>query len=66
MLRFLQENWGSIVALAVVALALTAAVVKIIRDKKRGVCSSCGERCESCDLCRDHKKGTSESFIKKH
>lgn len=47
MLEFLSENWGTIVVAALLALALTAAVIKLVRDKRSGKGSCCGD-CSKC------------------
>ena len=43
-------TWGTAAVLAVIAAAVIAAVVKIVRDKKAGK-SSCGCDCSSCGAC---------------
>lgn len=54
MLDFLQNNWGNIVALAVVALVVAVVIVKMVSDKKAGVCA-CGQKCGNCNLCHNKK-----------
>ncbi len=47
MLRFLSENWGTILVLILVAGAAAFAVVKMYSDRKQGK-NSCGCNCKNC------------------
>ena len=49
MLKFLQQNWGTIVVVAVVAAIVCAVVVCRIRARKQGK-STCGCGCEQCAM----------------
>ncbi len=51
MIEWLYENWGSIVAMAVVILMVLLAVRSMINDKKAGK-SSCGGNCGACGACK--------------
>lgn len=51
MLDWLSENWGSIIALAVVILLVVLALRSIIKDKKSGK-SLCGGNCGACGACK--------------
>ena len=47
--EFLKQNIGTIVVLAILAAILSLVVLRIIRDKKRGVgACSCG--CSNCPM----------------
>ena len=46
---WLMENWGSILALLVVAAVVTLAVLSLRKDKKSGK-SSCGNQCSHCAM----------------
>lgn len=47
MLKFLAENWGTILVLVLVVGAVIFAIVKMRSDKKQGK-SSCGCNCGNC------------------
>ncbi len=47
MLSFLQNNWVTIVTIAVLAAIVILATVKIIKDKKSGI-GPCGKKCSQC------------------
>lgn len=49
MLEFLQQNWGTIVVVAVIAAIVCAVVVCRIRARKQGK-STCGCGCEQCAM----------------
>jgi hypothetical protein len=49
MLKFLQQNWGTIVVVAVIAAIVAAIVVCRIRARKQGK-STCGCGCEQCAM----------------
>ena len=49
MLKWLQQYWGSIVIVAVLALIVGAVVFSRIRAKKQGK-SSCGCGCSHCAM----------------
>ena len=49
MIGFLQQNWGTIVVVAVVAAIFTAIVVCRIRAHKQGK-SGCGCGCDRCAM----------------
>lgn len=56
MLTFLQNNWGTILVIFVLAFIVALIVTKLVRDKKKGK-SSCGCGCANCPsqgMC--HKK----------
>lgn len=56
MLNFLLENWGTLLVGGIVIALVAAVVVKLRRDRKKGV-SSCGCGCDNCPssgMC--HKK----------
>ena len=68
MLEFLQQNWGTIVVVAVLAAIVCAIVVSRIRAHKQGK-STCGCGCEQCamsGMChfdsKSKQKEKSESF----
>lgn len=50
MLKWLSENWATIVVAAVLICALAAIAIVLIKNKKQGK-SSCGCNCQSCALC---------------
>ena len=50
MLSFLQNNWGNILVLSILALIITLIIISMIRDKKKGR-HSCGGNCGSCPGC---------------
>ena len=57
MITWISENIGTIVICAVLVAAVAAAIVKMVRDKKKGK-SSCGCGCEGCamsDSCHSKK-----------
>lgn len=45
--------WLDILLVVLVTAALLAAVIKLIRDRRRGKCS-CG--CSACDRCSGHRR----------
>ncbi len=47
MLRFISENWATVIAAAVIAVLVILALRKIIKNKKDGV-GSCGYKCSEC------------------
>ncbi len=47
MLRFLQVNWGTIVALLAVAFIVFLAIRTMVLDKKAGI-GICGQKCAQC------------------
>ena len=49
MLKFLQQNWGTIVVVSVLAAIVSAIVVSRIRARKQGK-STCGCGCEQCAM----------------
>ncbi|MBO5326852.1 MAG: FeoB-associated Cys-rich membrane protein [Clostridia bacterium] len=49
MLDFLQQNWGTIVVVAVIAAIVCAIVVSRIRARKQGK-STCGCGCDQCAM----------------
>ncbi len=49
MLAWLQQNWGTLVVLAVVAAIVTAIVVFRVRARRQGR-STCGCGCEQCAM----------------
>lgn len=58
MLRWIIENWVSIVILLAVVSVVTLIIVKMIRDKKKGK-SSCSCGCGGCgmkDICHRDKE----------
>lgn len=50
MLEFLTENYGSIIAGAVVLAIVMLVIIKMVKDKRAGK-NSCGGSCESCKAC---------------
>ncbi|MDR0916138.1 MAG: FeoB-associated Cys-rich membrane protein [Oscillospiraceae bacterium] len=54
MLRFFAENWGTIIVCAVIAAAVAAIAVKMVRDKRRGkpIGCDCDCGCEGCTKAR--------------
>ncbi|MBQ8358005.1 MAG: FeoB-associated Cys-rich membrane protein [Clostridia bacterium] len=60
MLAWLQQNWGNIVILAVIALIVGAIVFNYIRAKKKGKnTGGCGCGCGGCSMqgmCHSQKK----------
>ena len=54
MLAFLRENWGNILVVAVVAAAVTGALLSLRRKKKSGCTCGCGG-CPSSDICHSKK-----------
>jgi hypothetical protein len=58
MIAWLQQNWGSVLVVAVVAVIVAAVIACSIRAKKQGR-SSCGCGCDSCaarGACHSQKK----------
>ena len=58
MLAWLQQNWGSILVVAVVAVIFASVIVCRIRAKKQGK-STCGCGCEQCamqGMCHSNEK----------
>ena len=58
MISWLQQNWGSVLVVAIVAAIVTAVVVCRIRAKRQGK-STCGCGCAHCaarDVCHPQKK----------
>ena len=56
MLQFLSENWGNILVAAVVAAAVTGAVLSIRKKKKSGCTCTCGcGGCPSSGICHPEK-----------
>lgn len=49
MLAWLQQNWGTIVVLAVIAVIVAAIVVCRVRARRQGR-STCGCGCEQCAM----------------
>lgn len=49
MADWIIANIANIVICAVLAIIMAAIIIKLIRDKKRGV-SSCGCNCANCSL----------------
>ncbi len=47
MIQLLQANWGTIVALLVVALLVFLAIRRMVLDKRAGI-GACGQRCSQC------------------
>ena len=57
MLSWLQNNIGTVIVSLILAAAVAAVIVKLIRDKRRGR-TSCGcgcDRCPSANGCRKNK-----------
>lgn len=58
MLAWVQQNWGNIVILGVIALILSLIVLSHVRKKRRGE-STCGCGCTQCamkGICHSEKK----------
>ena len=49
MLEFLRQNYITIITLAVLAAIVTAVIIKLIKDKKKGI-GSCGHKCCDCPM----------------
>ena len=49
MLEFLRQNYVTIITLAVLAAIVTAVIIKLIKDKKKGI-GSCGCKCCDCPM----------------
>ncbi len=49
MLEFLRQNYITIITLAVLAAIVTAVIIKMIKDKKKGI-GSCGCKCCDCPM----------------
>ncbi len=58
MLEFLAANWQTLAVGGVLLLIIALAVVKLVRDRKRGKSScSCGcEGCANAEFCHSRKK----------
>ena len=57
MFAWLTANIGTILVALVLILAVTGIIVKLCKDKKKGV-SSCGGNCAHCAMhgsCHQHK-----------
>ena len=54
MLQFLSENWGNILVVALVAAAVTGAMLSMRRRKKSGCSCGCGA-CPSSGICHPKK-----------
>ncbi len=50
MLGFLAANWGTILIGMLIAAIAALILIKLRRDKKKGV-SLCGGSCENCPSC---------------
>ena len=60
MIAWLQQNWGNIVVVAVVALMVGAIIFSLIRAKKQGK-SGCSCGCEHCTMsCHPNPKSKTE------
>lgn len=56
MIKFLTDNWGTVLVGAILIAIVITAIIKIIKDKKSGK-SSCGGDCSHCMMqCKDNKK----------
>ena len=57
MLKLLTMNLTTIIILLIVAVIVTLAIIKIVRDKKRGI-GPCGQKCCECPHAVDcgHKR----------
>lgn len=56
MLQWIANNVGSIIAVVVLTVLVSAIIVKMVKDKKSGK-SSCGCGCEHCAMSSEcHKK----------
>ena len=47
MLHFLQDNWVTLITLTVLAVIVTLAIWRIVKDKKNGI-GACGHKCSEC------------------
>ncbi|MBR6005045.1 MAG: FeoB-associated Cys-rich membrane protein [Clostridia bacterium] len=47
MIAFFQQNWVTTVTILVLAVIVTLAIVKLVRDKKSGI-GPCGKKCSQC------------------
>ena len=56
MLEWLSQNWGTLVAGAVVLAIVAAVVIKIVRDKRqhKGGCSCGCAGCPGAGVCHKH------------
>lgn len=50
MLDWLSQNYGTLIVLAIVAIAVGAVIFRMIKNRKKGG-SSCGCSCSSCSAC---------------
>jgi len=62
LLKFITENIGSIIVAAVLIAILIPVVLKLIRDKKKGACSSC-VGCAGCSNCAMNKGNETHSDV---
>ncbi|MCR5208486.1 MAG: FeoB-associated Cys-rich membrane protein [Eubacterium sp.] len=56
MLQFFQNNYGTVIALLIIAVLAVIAVRRIVLNKKEGK-GSCGQSCSNCP-----KAGSCEAF----
>ncbi len=62
MLDWLTNNWGTLIVLAVVAVAMITVFTVMRKDKKKGV-SSCGCSCQNCAMnCHGVHNDKAEQF----
>ena len=50
MTSWILNNLGNIVVSLILIAIVTAAIFKLIKDKKNGI-SSCGANCANCEMC---------------
>ncbi len=58
MLNFIQSNWGTLAALAVVAFIVFLSVRRMLLDKKAGI-GACDQKCATCakmEECRQNQE----------
>ncbi len=51
MIAWITENLGTILITLLLVLIVTGIIIKLVKDKKRGI-SSCGGNCAHCGMCR--------------
>ena len=59
MFIWITENLGTIVVSAILIVIVTAAILKMIKDKRNGI-SSCGGNCTHCSMCASCKTARSK------
>ncbi len=52
---FIYENIGSVIIVVILALAVTGAVIHLIKNRKKGGCCGCPHASECKRLCKKDK-----------